>query len=133
MKIHHIGIVCKEKDINKFFFSPKKKFIYYDKNQNNKLVIEKNPHNDLWMEFIIPKNNNSTVYKYLAKRGPGIHHFGYLVKNIEKEKQILQKKNGFIYVNSFVTKVSCFGGLIKTAFFYNNNFFIELLENVSKK
>ena len=28
MKIHHIGFVCRENDINKFFFSPKKKFIY---------------------------------------------------------------------------------------------------------
>ena len=67
MKLHHIGIVCSEKDIKNFFFKPKKKNIYYDKIQNNKLIIEYNEFNKLWMEFVIPKNKKSTVYKYLKK------------------------------------------------------------------
>ena len=63
MKLHHIGIVCNETDMNKFFFKPKKKFIYNDKIQNNKLIIEHNIHNNLWMEFVIPKNKKSKIYK----------------------------------------------------------------------
>ncbi len=133
MKLHHIGIVCNETDMNKFFFKPKKKFIYNDKIQNNKLIIEHNIHNNLWMEFVIPKNKKSTVYKYLIKNGPGIHHFGYKVNNILDQKKKLTKKKGFLYINSFETNISCFGGLIKTMFFFNNNFFIELLSNVKKK
>ena len=133
MKLHHIGIVCNENDMNKFFFKPKKKFIYNDKIQNNKLIIEHNIHNNLWMEFVIPKNKKSTVYKYLIKNGPGIHHFGYKVNNILDQKKKLTKKKGFLYINSFETNISCFGGLIKTMFFFNNNFFIELLSNVKKK
>ena len=35
MKLHHIGIVCSESDINKFFFRPKKKFVYNDRVQKN--------------------------------------------------------------------------------------------------
>ena len=84
MKLHHIGIVCSEKDIKNFFFKPKKKNIYYDKIQNNKLIIEYNEFNKLWMEFVIPKNKKSTVYKYLKKNGPGVHHFGYKVDNLLK-------------------------------------------------
>jgi hypothetical protein len=133
VKLHHIGIVCNESDINKFFFKPKKKFIYNDKIQNNKLIIEHNTHNNLWMEFVIPKNKNSTVYKYLIKNGPGIHHFGYKVNNILDQKKKLTKKKGILYINSFETNIPCFGGLIKTMFFFNNNFFIELLSNVKKK
>tara|TARA_E500000178_G_C16896429_1_gene696005 strand:- start:424 stop:825 length:402 start_codon:yes stop_codon:yes gene_type:complete len=133
VKLHHIGIVCNETDMNKFFFKPKKKFIYNDKIQNNKLIIEHNIHNNLWMEFVIPKNKKSTVYKYLIKNGPGIHHFGYKVNNILDQKKKLTKKKGFLYINSFETNISCFGGLIKTMFFFNNNFFIELLSNVKKK
>ena len=133
MKLHHIGIVCNETDINKFFFKPKKKFIYNDKVQNNKLIIEHNIHNNLWMEFVIPKNKKSTVYKYLIKNGPGIHHFGYKVNNILDQKKKLTKKKGILYINSFETNIPCFGGLIKTMFFFNNNFFIELLSNVKKK
>lgn len=133
MKLHHIGIVCSEKDIEKFFFKPKKKNIYHDKIQNNKLIIEYNKSNKLWMEFVIPKNKRSTVYKYLKKNGPGVHHFGYKVDDLLKHKKILEKKKGFFYVNSFNTHISCFGGSIKTMFFFNNNFFIELLNNVKKR
>jgi hypothetical protein len=133
VKLHHIGIVCNETDIRKFFFRPKKKFIYIDKLQNNKLIIERNNHNNLWMEFVIPKNEKSTVYNYLAKNGPGIHHFGYKVDNLLDQKKKLIKKKGFLFVNSFEINISCFGGPIKTMFFFNNNFFIELLSNVKKK
>ena len=133
MKLHHIGIVCNETDIRKFFFRPKKKFIYIDKLQNNKLIIERNNHNNLWMEFVIPKNEKSTVYNYLVKNGPGIHHFGYNVDNLLDQKKKLIKKKGFLFVNSFEINISCFGGPIKTMFFFNNNFFIELLSNVKKK
>ena len=133
MKLHHIGIVCNESDINKFFFKPKKKFIYNDKFQKNKLIIEYNNQNNLWMEFVIPKNEKSTVYKYLAKNGPGIHHFGYKVDNLLAEKKKLIKKKNFLYINSFKINVPCFGGLIKTMFFFNNNFFIELLSNAKKR
>lgn len=132
MKIHHIGIVCKEKDVGRYFNKSKKKFIYNDRNQNNKLIIEYNPHNNLWMEFIIPKNNNSTVYNFLKKKGPGIHHFGYLVKDLAEQKKILEKK-GYFFVGSFLTNVSCFGGKIRTMFFFKDNFFTEILSNVKKK
>ena len=132
MKIHHIGIVCKENEIGRFFFNLKKKFVYKDLNQKNKLIIAYNPQNEVWMEFVIPQNNKSTVYNFLKKKGPGVHHFGYFVKNLNKQKKIMEKK-GYIYVGSFTTNVSCFGGEIKTMFFYKNNFFTELLSNVKKK
>lgn len=133
MKLHHIGIVCDEMDINKFIFRPKKKNIYFDNVQNNKLVIEYNPYNKLWMEFVIPNNEKSTVYKYFIKNGPSVHHFAYHTENIVSEKKKLLKKRGCIFINSFKIKIPCFGGLINTMFFFNNNFFIELLQNVKKK
>lgn len=133
MKLHHIGIVCSESDIKKFFFRPKKKFVYNDNVQKNKLIIEHNPFNNLWIEFVIPRSEKSTVYKYLKNNGPGVHHFGYETKNLENQKKILSKKKGFLYINSFETNIACFGGRLKTMFFFNNNFFIELLKNVKKK
>lgn len=132
-KLHHIGIVCAEKDINKFVFKPKKRRVYNDKNQNNKLIIEYNENNNLWMEFVIPKNKKSTVYNFLKKNGPGVHHFAYKVKNIKEQKKLLLKKKGLIFINSYNTNIACFGGELKTMFFFNNNFIIELLTNVKKK
>ena len=133
MKLHHIGIVCDESDVKKFFFKPKKKFVYHDNFQHNKLIIERNEINNLWIEFVVPKNNKSTVFRFLKKNGPRVHHFGYQVKNLNKQKKLLNKKKGMIYINTFYTSVACFGGKIKTAFYYNNNFYIELLQNVKKK
>jgi len=133
VKLHHIGIVCDESDINKFFFRPKKKFIYDDNVQKNKLIIEFNPFNNLWVEFVIPKSEKSTVFKYLKKNGPGVHHFGYKTKNLENQKKILDKKTGFLFINSFKINIPCFGGMLKTIFFYNNNFIIEFIKNVKKK
>ena len=133
MKLHHIGIVCNESDIKKFYFKPQKKNVYNDDFQNNKLIIERDHLNSLWMEFVIPKNSDSTVYKFLKKNGPGVHHFGYETNNLQSQKKKLLKQNGFIYVNSFDANISCFGGTLKTMFFFNNNFFIELLRNVKKK
>ena len=70
MKLHHIVIVCLEKDIKKFFFSPKKKYIYNDKVQKNKIIIGLSNHDNLWYEFIIPVNEKSTVTNFLKKNGP---------------------------------------------------------------
>ena len=97
------------------------------------MIIEHNPFNNLWIEFVIPISEKSTVYKYLKNNGPGVHHFGYETKNLENQKKILSKKKGFFYINSFKTNVPCFGGMLKTMFFFNNNFFIELLKNVKKR
>ena len=133
MKIHHIGIVCEENDVKNYFFLPKKKFTYLDKKQNNKLIIGQNKNNNLWIELVIPLNSKSTVKNFLKSKGPSIHHFAYYVKDLEKIKKNLQKERGYLYVNSYKIKLNCFGGLMETVFYYNNNIFIEFLSKVKKK
>ena len=129
MKIHHIGIVTKEKNLSNLYFRPKKKFVYLDKIQNNKIILEYNKLNNLWMEFIIPLNKKSTVFNYYKKNGTSIHHFAYFTKNLEKIKKEYKKKKGYIFINQFKTNIPCFGGDLNTIFFYNNNVFIEFLSN----
>ena len=125
MKVHHIGIVCEEENIKNYFFIPKKKYTYIDKFQNNKLIIGFNKPNNIWFEFIVPLNKNSTVKNFLKKKGPSIHHLAYFVKDIDKIKRNLLRKRGYIFVNSFKINISCFGGLMDTVFFFNNNIFLE--------
>ena len=132
MKIHHIGIVAKEKDLSNFYIKPKKKFVYFDKVQSNKIILEYNNSNKLWMEFIIPLDKNCTVFNYYKKNGPSIRHFAYLTKNLEKMKKKYINKKGYIFVNQFKTNIPCFGGNLKTVFFYNNNIFIEFLSHDKK-
>jgi len=129
MKLHHIGIVCLEKDIKKFFFSPKKKYIYNDRVQKNKIIIGLSNHDNLWYEFIIPVNKKSTVTNFLKKNGPSMHHLAYYVDNFKKTIKEHKQKNGYTFIKQFETNIPCFGGKLKTAFFFNNNIFIEFLTN----
>ena len=132
MQIHHIGIVCEKQNINQYFFCPKKKFTYTDKFKNNKLIIGKNKSNNLWIELVIPLNKNSTVRNFLKKRGPSLHHLAYYVKDLEIIKKKFSKKKGFIYINSFEMNLPCFGGIMETVFFFNDNIFIEFIKKKKK-
>ena len=135
MRLHHIGIVCLEKDINNFFFSPKKKYIYNDKVQKNKIIIGLNNHDNLWYEFIIPISKKSTVINFLKRNGPSIHHLAYYIENFEETIKNYKSKKHYTFIKQFKTNIPCFGGKLKTAFFFNNNVFIEFLKNekLSKK
>ena len=132
MKVHHIGIVCEEENIKNYFFIPKKKYTYIDKFQNNKLIIGFNKPNNIWFEFIVPLNKNSTVKNFLKKKGPSIHHLAYFVKDIDKIKRNLLRKRGYIVVNSFKINIPCFGGLMDTVFFFNNNIFLEFISKAKR-
>ncbi len=46
--------------------------------------------NNVSVELLEPTSPDSTVAKFLAKRGPGIHHICYRVKNIEKVMEKLK-------------------------------------------
>jgi hypothetical protein len=129
MKLHHIGIVCSESDINKFIFSTKRKHIYYDKIQKNKIFIGFNNHNNLWYEFIVPISKQSTVINFFKKNGPSIHHFAYHVNDFEKTIKDYKKRRNYTFIREFKTNIPCFGGNLRTAFFFNNNIFIEFLKN----
>ena len=129
MKLHHIGIVVDKKDVKKFFFKKKTTSTLIDNFQKNKLLFHYNSENKFWYEYVVPLNKKSTVYNYLKKKGGGVHHFGYLVKNIDKVKEKYMNNKEYIYLNSYKTKIPCFGGNIKSCFFYNNGFIIEFLSN----
>lgn len=133
MKIHHVGIVCKEKSINNLIFGKGKKFTYTDKKQNNKLIISYNNLNKLWFEFVVPINKKSTVHNFYKKNGTALHHFAYYVDNINNTKKIYSKKKDYIYVGSFKINIPCFGGLMETVFFFHNNIFIEFISKFKKK
>jgi hypothetical protein len=127
MKLHHIGIVCKKDDINNFLFSDKIEESIVDKNQNNNLFFSYDKNKNIWIEFVCPINEKSTVYNYLKKKGPGLHHLGYEVNDIELTINKYKEKNNFIFINKYIINIPCFGGAIRTAFFFNNNVILEFL------
>jgi methylmalonyl-CoA/ethylmalonyl-CoA epimerase len=41
------------------------------------------------IEILIPQDTTSGIARYLARRGPGLHHLGYAVDNVAEQAQIL--------------------------------------------
>lgn len=56
--------------------------------------IDKNAH----LELLEPTDPTSAIAKFIAKKGPGIHHLSFRVKNIKDKQLELEKLNmKFIY------------------------------------
>ena len=67
-KIHHIGIVSENLDLVLNMLNIEKskiKEVVDDNIQHNLLHLIRLENNDLWIEIIVPKNNNSTVHSIL--------------------------------------------------------------------
>ena len=80
-KIHHIGIVSENLDsaLNMLNIEKSKiKEVVDDNIQHNLLHFIRLENNDPWIEIIVPKNNNSTVYNFTKKYKMGLHHIGIL-------------------------------------------------------
>ena len=66
-KIHQIGIVSENLDfvLNMLNIEKSKiKEVVDDNIQHNLLHLIRLENNDLWIEIIVPKNNNSTVHNF---------------------------------------------------------------------
>ena len=52
------------------------------------------------MEFVVPIDENSTVWNY-AKNNFGIHHIGFNSNNLEKEKLLSNNLKGVFELKSY--------------------------------
>ena len=127
MKLHHVGYVISP---NKLSLYKKKYNFVLDDVQKNFIFFKFSRKFNIWFEYLIPFTKKSTVNNYLLKNKNenNIHHFGFLVKNINKNK-ILLMNNGYILIGSYKINVPNFGGIINTKFFYNGKNLIEILSN----
>lgn len=50
------------------------------------------------IELLASENEEGVISKYIAKKGPGVHHIAFAVKDIYAEIERL-KKEGFIFIN----------------------------------
>lgn len=132
-KIHHLGIVCNDiEDAYKAFnIQPDDiKEYYLDKEQQNELYFFHLKENDLWMEFVVPIDENSTVWNYAKNNNFGIHHIGFNSNNLEKEKLRSNNLKGVFELKSYFLKIASFGGRINTLFFYFRGLLIEYVKKL---
>ena len=89
--------------------------------------------NKLWLEIIVPINENSTTYNFAKKLGLGLHHLGFTTNNLkETEKNYISRPMVF-KIGNYKNKVECFGGEISTIFMAIKGLILEFVANVQKK
>lgn len=93
--LHHIAIAVddldKYNDIFKSLFDIKAGQIEINKVNNVSLSFVDLENCEL--EFLKPLDENSSIAKFLSKRGPGIHHICLKVENIHAAMKELETKN----------------------------------------
>ena len=86
MKIHHVGIAVADLDESIHLYSEVFNATLVDRQTNEKEGLEAAflRVGDAELELMAPTREDSPVGKFIAKRGPGMHHIAFGVGDIEK-------------------------------------------------
>ena len=93
--VHHIAVAVD--DIEKYSKIFKMLFGIdagdIEPNKANSVSLSFVDFNNCEVEFLEPLDEKSSIAKFLAKRGPGIHHFCVQVEDIHQALRELKEKN----------------------------------------
>ena len=135
-KIHHLALVTNDLELTLNSLNIKKSDIqevFTDHEQKNTIYFMYINENKLWLEIIVPINENSTTYNFAKKLGLGLHHLGFTTNNLkETEKNYISRPMVF-KIGNYKNKVECFGGEISTVFVAIKGLILEFVANVQKK
>jgi len=93
-KIHHIGIAVKNLESSMRFYENEfnLKILYIEELKENKVKVASFKVGDVNIELLEPLTFDSPIKSFLEKKGEGIHHIAYLVKDINKTLNELKEK-----------------------------------------
>ena len=77
--------------------------------QNTRIFFVKVGLGETLIEILIPQDAVSGIARYLAKRGPGLHHLGYACDDVPEEARRLQEQG---------LEVIPIGNMLNGVFFY---------------
>ena len=94
MKIDHIGIATNRIDDAARFYleSLGLQIEYVEEVASQKVRVAMLPLGESRVELLEPTSDDSPISKFLAKRGPGIHHIAVRVQDIRASLAELKKK-----------------------------------------
>lgn len=100
-KIDHIAIAVNNLDEGLRLFQGILGFIFISQEvvESQKVKVAKLALGEVTIELLEPLNDESTIAKFLAKRGPGFHHVAFKSNNLEKQIESLGS-NFFNTINS---------------------------------
>jgi methylmalonyl-CoA/ethylmalonyl-CoA epimerase len=99
-KIEHIGIAVKDMAVSKNLFSlllnqePYKEEVVDSENVNTVFFQT----GESKIELLEATSSEGAIAKYIEKKGEGIHHIAFAVKDIYAEVERL-KEEGFVFIN----------------------------------
>jgi methylmalonyl-CoA epimerase len=105
MKLEHIGIAVKsiEDKLKIWHDIFGLKFQMVKEIQDQKVKVAVLEIGDLHIELIEPTDDQSTIKKFIKKRGEGLHHLCFEVKNIETVLSNM-KRNGIKLIDEVPRK-----------------------------
>jgi methylmalonyl-CoA/ethylmalonyl-CoA epimerase len=94
-KIDHIGIAVNdlEKTMSIYRDILGLKFKGKEEIKDQKIIHATFLAGDVKIELVQPTDTDSTVGKFIEKRGEGLHHIAYRVNNIDESLKELSEKN----------------------------------------
>ena len=135
-KIHHLALVTIDLVLTLNSLNIKKSDIqevFTDHEQKNTIYFVYINENKLWLEIIVPINENSTTYNFAKKFGLGLHHLGFTTNNLEETEKNYISRPMVFKIGNYNNKVECFGGEISTIFMAIKGLILEFVYNVQKK
>ena len=135
-KIHHLALVTNNLELTLNSLNIKKSDIqevFIDHEQKNTIYFVYIKENNLWLEIIVPTNENSTTYNFAKKFGLGLHHLGFTTNNLEETEKNYVSRPMVFKIGNYKNKVECFGGEISTVFVAIKGLILEFVYNVQKK
>ena len=135
-KIHHLALVTNDLELTLNSLNIKKSDIqevFTDHEQKNTIYFVYINENKLWLEIIVPINENSTTYNFAKKLGLGLHHLGFTTNNLEETEKNYISRPMVFKIGNYKNKVECFGGEISTIFMAIKGLILEFVYNVQKK
>lgn len=135
-KIHHLALVTNNLELTLNSLNIKKSDIqevFIDHEQKNTIYFVYIKENNLWLEIIVPTNENSTTYNFAKKFGLGLHHLGFTTNNLEETEKNYISRPMVFKIGNYKNKVECFGGEISTVFVAIKGLILEFVANVQKK
>ncbi len=87
-----------------FEFSDKREVVESQKVKTAFCSVDVNSH----IELLEPTSEESSIYKFIEKKGPGIHHLCFSVSNVKLKQQELENEGlKFIYEKPFAGANNC--------------------------
>ncbi len=129
-KIDHIGIAVNnlEESIKIYRDILGLEFKGTEEIKEQKIIVASFLVNDIKVELVQPTHHDSTMRKFIDKRGEGMHHIAFLVDNIEESLKKLSKKG----INLIDEKARIGADNTKIAFIHPKDMNRVLVEFVEK-